>query len=102
MGLGLPLDDRAASVQRGIDRLQAKFQNLFDGEVNHDEVYYYAQQAVDGWPDALSPEYVGLLIESLTIAIAARRLNDEPSLDTAEIRAYLAHSVSFFNSFVHP
>ena len=102
MGPQVPMADRAASVRRGIDRLQARFRDRFNGSVDHEVVYRYAQEAVEGWPETLSPDYLALLIESLTVAVVARQLYDERPLDLAEVRAYLAHSVSFFNSFVHP
>ena len=102
MTAGLPVDDRTAAIARIADRIRTKFPNRAPTHIDEHEIFSLTDKAVASWPESLSPEYVTFLTECIGLAVLAREINEERPLDPEEIRAYLAHSVSFLNSFVHP
>lgn len=53
------------------------------------------------WPLQLSDRFVVLFSELVMVAAAARVKYKEPQLREDEIRAYLAHSAFFLNSWGH-
>jgi hypothetical protein len=58
-------------------------------------------RVLEPWPIEYNPRFVRLFSELVTIADAARSKYNEPPLTEGEVRGFLAHSSSFFNSFTH-
>jgi hypothetical protein len=58
-------------------------------------------QVLNTWPDEANDRFVQLFAELVTIAATARSEYQEPQLSENDLRAFLAVSFSFFNSFTH-
>lgn len=89
-------------VQAGIERA-SRYGLEASAEVI-DNTVRMLLHVIEGWPSELNERFLILFVENTTVAAIARSVHYPepfPPLGEDDLRAFLAHSAAFFNSFKH-
>ncbi|TAK96498.1 MAG: hypothetical protein EPO07_14460 [Verrucomicrobia bacterium] len=86
-------------IQAGLTRSLPHFRGKIDRQPDY--LYSLLENALRSWPEDSQDRFVNLFAELTTIAAVARVANQEPQLTMDDVRAFLGHSIAFFNSFTH-
>ena len=86
-------------VKRGTNRMRLHFKIASLSLAGSDRAKI--DKVLSGWPHDLSESFVELFAEMSTLASLARSQYNEPPLTDDELKAFLTHSTSFFNSLKH-
>jgi hypothetical protein len=88
-------------VQAGVER--ALRYGLEPRDFLIDETVRPLTYVISSWPEELNERFLVLFVENVIVAAIARSIYSErfPTFEVDELRAFLAHSAAFFNSFKH-
>lgn len=95
-----------AGFSAGVERVRYHFEGFEDRfEVSFEVPDDFRNQVygvLESWPEReLSDGFVTLFAESAAVAHIVRIAYNDTPLNEDELRAFLGHSASFFNSFKH-
>lgn len=101
-----PIDRDAVreGVQYGIQRIRNENERgskLYQFDIIPNALEQSIATALEEWPESLSPRFVRLFAEVVTVATLSRSHYKHPPLQKEDLIGYLGHSTSFFNSFRH-
>lgn len=88
-----------AGITNGLGRVLPHFRR--QAEYPPDYLRPLLENVLGSWPGESQDRFILLFAELATVAAIARIANQEPRLTHDDVNAFLAHSISFFNSFTH-